>query len=521
MHGWAIALVLIALVVPFAVASVDLFARCRRRHVPLGPAFRAYRRRLGFWLWIGVLFWLFTLFGAFPDGAAVPPDPSSSAAGDWPRLALLLFVVLVAASWLVARRRLAPTRPVTAEEELAGQTAALLVLGLISLLVIATNVYALLLLLPSMHAWLWLPQVRNRSAVARGLVFAAGLIGPALFLGLFAKRFGVGLDTPWYLAELTAIGYVPIVAVVLALAWAAAAAQPSSEPRDATPLSGRRRGRSARCRALRRPHGRARSPWPQAAADDAQGVRGMRQAVRITGAVLVGAGVLGIAWALLVWQWQDPVTALYTTYQQHRLSVSYERAFASYRLPFAPVTPASPRKHTVDLRAEERLVSKEARSYRLTLERGEALGRLKVPRLGLSIIVVTGTDESSLEKGPGWYTGSKLPGEGQLIYIAGHRTTFLAPFAHIDELQRGDAVTLELPYGTFLYRITGHVVVPADDLARLKSRGFETVALQACHPRFFATHRYIAYARPVRVIPRRGVPYLVSRTGRLTPERSY
>jgi Peptidase family M28 len=224
-HGWAIALVLIALVVPFAVASVDLFARCRRRHVPLGPAFRAYRRRLGFWLWIGVLFELFALFGAFPDGAAVPPDPESSAAGDWPRLALLLFVVLVAASWLVARRRLAPTRPVTAEEELAGQTAALLVLGLISLLVMATNVYALLLLLPSMHSWLWLPQVRNRSALVRALVFAAGLIGPALFLGLFAKRLALGLDTPWYLAELTAIGYVPIVAVVLALAWAAVAAQ--------------------------------------------------------------------------------------------------------------------------------------------------------------------------------------------------------------------------------------------------------------------------------------------------------
>src|SRR5262249_58589643 len=157
-HGWAIALVLIALVVPFAVAAVDLFARCRRRHIPLGPAFRAYRRRLGFWLWLGVLFELFALFGAFPDGAAVPPDPASSAAGDWPRLALLLFVILAAASWLVARRRLAPTRPATVEEELAGQTAALLVLGLISLLVMATNVYALLLILPSMHAWLWLPQ---------------------------------------------------------------------------------------------------------------------------------------------------------------------------------------------------------------------------------------------------------------------------------------------------------------------------------------------------------------------------
>jgi peptidase M28-like protein len=224
-HGWAIALVLIALFAPFAAASVDLFARCRRRQVSLGPAFRAYRRRLGFWLWVGVLFELFARFGAFPGGAAVPPDPVSSAAGDWPRLALLVFVALALGSWLVERRRLVPTRPATAEEELAGQVAALLVLGLIALLVMATNVYALLLFLPSMHAWLWLPQVRGRSPVVRGLVFAAGLIGPVLLLGLMAKRFGMGLDTPWYLAELTAIGYVPIVAVVLALAWVAVAAQ--------------------------------------------------------------------------------------------------------------------------------------------------------------------------------------------------------------------------------------------------------------------------------------------------------
>ena len=224
-HGWAIALVLTALFVPFAVTSVDLFARCRRRHVPLGPAFRAYRRRLGFWLWLGLLFELFALFGAFPDGASVPPDPASSAGGDWPRLALLLFVVIALGSWLVARRRLVPTRPATAEEELAGQTAALLVLGLVALLVMATNVYALLLFLPSMHAWLWLPQVRGRSALVRGLVYAAGLLGPVLLLGLTAKRFGLGLDTPWYLAELQAIGYVPFVAVVLALAWVAVAAQ--------------------------------------------------------------------------------------------------------------------------------------------------------------------------------------------------------------------------------------------------------------------------------------------------------
>jgi sortase A len=241
----------------------------------------------------------------------------------------------------------------------------------------------------------------------------------------------------------------------------------------------------------------------------------VRQAIRITGAILVGAGAIGLAWALLVWQWQDPITALYTTYQQHKLTQTYDRTFAGYRAPAQLAT-----HRVVDVRAEQRLIALEARRYRQTLRVGQPLGRLRVPRLGLSIIVVTGTDEASLQKGPGWYTGTRLPGEGQLIYIAGHRTTYLAPFAHIDSLRRGDSVTLELPYATFVYRITGHVIVPSDDLARLRSRGYEQVALQACHPRFFATHRYIAYARPVQVIPRHGVPYLISPTGRLTAQQS-
>jgi sortase A len=239
----------------------------------------------------------------------------------------------------------------------------------------------------------------------------------------------------------------------------------------------------------------------------------MRQTIRITGAILVAAGVIGLTWAFVVWQWQDPLTALYTTYQQHKLSESFDQKFAAYVPPAVPTA-----RHVQDVRAEQRVIALDAQRYRRTLRVGQPLGRLRVPRLGLSIIVVTGTDEASLQKGPGWYTGTRLPGEGQLIYIAGHRTTYLAPFAHIDSLRRGDSVTLELPYATFIYQITGHVIVPADDLARLKSRGYEQVALQACHPRFFATHRYIAYARPVRVIPRHGVPYLISPTGRLTPQ---
>ena len=114
------------------------------------------------------------------------------------------------------------------------------------------------------------------------------------------------------------------------------------------------------------------------------------------------------------------------------------------------------------------------------------------------MILVNGTATDSLKKGPGRDLETYMPGEGQLVYIAGHRTTYLAPFSHIDHLRAGDVVTLSMPYGTFIYRITHHIIVSSDDLSVLRSTGQEIVALQACHPRFFATHRYIAYARLVR-----------------------
>jgi sortase A len=145
------------------------------------------------------------------------------------------------------------------------------------------------------------------------------------------------------------------------------------------------------------------------------------------------------------------------------------------------------------------VVATEARAYRRHARVGAAIGRIEVPRLGLHMVLVNGTDHDSLIKGPGRDERTFMPGEGQLVYIAGHRTTYLAPFAHIDALRRGDRITLRMPYGTFLYAVTGHVIVDAHDLAVLRSHGREQVALQACHPRFFATHRYIVWASPIRV----------------------
>ncbi len=222
-----------------------------------------------------------------------------------------------------------------------------------------------------------------------------------------------------------------------------------------------------------------------------------RGALRIAGTVLAAAGALVLIWVVIVWRWQDPFTALYTHWKQHQLAASYNRRFAAY-------TPSPRLRSEASLAAELRVIAHEARRYQLESKRGQAIGRIVVQRLGLNMVLVNGTDDSTLKKGPGRDLRTYMPGEGQLIYIAGHRTTYLAPFAHIDALRLGDLVTLEVPYGTFRYRIFHHRIVGSQDLGVLRSHGREVVALQACHPRFFATNRYIAYGRLMRVEPRGG-----------------
>lgn len=225
----------------------------------------------------------------------------------------------------------------------------------------------------------------------------------------------------------------------------------------------------------------------------------MRRAARVLGSLLLVAGLLGLAWTITVWRWQDPFTALYTHYEQAKLARSLDHEISTFRI--------GHRRGEATVLRERRLVADAAAAERREAKAGQALGRIIVPRMGLNMVVVNGTDEESLKKGPGHYLGSALPGQGRLVYIAGHRTTYLAPFSNIDHLHKGDRVTLVMPYATFVYRVSGYRIVPADDLRVLRSPGHEVLELQACHPRFFATHRYIAYALPVKVIPRDGRPY--------------
>jgi len=224
----------------------------------------------------------------------------------------------------------------------------------------------------------------------------------------------------------------------------------------------------------------------------------MPRLARISGALMLGAGVLTLVWALLVWQWQDPFTALYTHWQQHQLAQSLDRELAGYR----PVGTGAG-----GAAAERRAIALDARRFRREARPGQAIGRIGISRIGLHMVLVDGTDHDSLKKGPGRDARSAMPGQNRLVYIAGHRTTYLAPFSHIDAIRPGDAITLQMPYATFTYRAFTHRVVSASDMSVLRSPHHEQLELQACHPRFFATHRYIVYARLVSVAPRDGAPY--------------
>ncbi|HLY93346.1 MAG TPA: class D sortase [Gaiellaceae bacterium] len=210
----------------------------------------------------------------------------------------------------------------------------------------------------------------------------------------------------------------------------------------------------------------------------------MRRFARLAGAALIAAGLLTSAWTFVVWQWQDPFTALYTTWEQRGLARQLQREMRAYR----------PERN---LASERAAIAVDARRFQLHAQRGHAIGRIVIGRIGLNMVVVDGADHESLKKGPGLDTSTYMPGEHRLVYIVGHRTTYLAPFAHINDIKPGDYVRLEMPYATFVYRAYTHRIVAANDLSVLRSPRHELLELQACHPRFFATHRYIVYARLV------------------------
>jgi sortase A len=152
---------------------------------------------------------------------------------------------------------------------------------------------------------------------------------------------------------------------------------------------------------------------------------------------------------------------------------------------------------------EEALAKPPARVIQRKPLKGDAIGKITIPSIGVSRYVVEGTDTASLRKGPGHYPSTPLPGERGTSAIAGHRTTYGAPFRRLNELKRGDRVIVDMPYGRFIYRVQGTRIVDDQDLSVLRRKGYRRLVLSACHPLYSAAQRIIAFARLQRKLPAR------------------
>jgi sortase A len=235
----------------------------------------------------------------------------------------------------------------------------------------------------------------------------------------------------------------------------------------------------------------------------------MSTARRRLGTVLIVVGLLALAYGAAVLFWRDPLTDLYSRYQQHKLAGQLEHAWPDYR-----TGQLSADFHGGDaarLAAVQEQVARAARDFEKRLRDGKPLGRIVIRRMGLRVIFVQGTDWThDLSKGPGHYEQTSAPGLGKTTAIAGHRTTFGAPFRKIDRLRQGDAIVLELPYGTFRYRVLSHKVVKSNDWSIIRERGFDELVLSACHPLYSASHRWVVFARLAEVTPSAGVSYALA-----------
>ena len=232
----------------------------------------------------------------------------------------------------------------------------------------------------------------------------------------------------------------------------------------------------------------------------------MSRLARILSTVLITAGLVVMADVGLTLAYKEPISSLYGEIKQH--AAAKQLADLESQYPSKGDLRAIAGVHGLEQKAKIL-----ARRFGEHADTGEAIGRIIIPRIGLNAVIVQGTDTSSLQKGPGHYPNTPFPGEGGTVGIAGHRTTYLAPFRHIDSIKPGDHVTLEMPYATFTYRVQKHEIVDPSRVGIVHKVGYERLVMTACHPLYSASQRYAVFARLAHVAvfdATRGGPWRVS-----------
>jgi sortase A len=209
---------------------------------------------------------------------------------------------------------------------------------------------------------------------------------------------------------------------------------------------------------------------------------------RILSTVLITAGLVVMADVGLTLAYKEPVSSIYGELKQH--AAESQLADLESRYPTRSDLDAIAGVEGLDRKA-----AVLARRFGEHAQIGEAIGRIIVPRMDLNAVFVQGTDTSSLQKGPGHYPETPFPGQGGTVGIAGHRTTYLAPFRHIDSMQMDDPITLEMPYGTFIYRVEKIEIVDPSQVGIVHPVDHERLVLTACHPLYSAAERYAVFAR--------------------------
>ncbi|MCX8033254.1 MAG: class E sortase [Thermoleophilia bacterium] len=134
---------------------------------------------------------------------------------------------------------------------------------------------------------------------------------------------------------------------------------------------------------------------------------------------------------------------------------------------------------------------KRANAYRATVRPGQAIGRLVIPAIDLDVVMVEGTGKSNLKEGPGHWPETPFPGQGGNFVVSGHRTTYGAPFRHLDKLKPGDRIYAVLPYVLASYEVMDVIIVYPDEVETVAQRGREQISLAACHPLYSARQRIV------------------------------
>jgi sortase A len=219
------------------------------------------------------------------------------------------------------------------------------------------------------------------------------------------------------------------------------------------------------------------------------------RAFRVLAALLIVAGALAIADGIVTLVWQEPISALIAKLRQDDLKGQLARVEA------APPKPAEARA-LAGIVGERERIAYLAASLQREAGNGSAVGKISIPSIGAHFVMVNGTDTSDHESGPGLYRATTFPGIAGTTLIAGHRTTYLAPFRHIDALRSGEQIRLEMPYGRFVYTVVGHrVVAPTDVSVATADVGYSRVVLSACTPLFSAAKRLLVFGRLTRAEP--------------------